>query len=75
MPIVRISSHRYQKQFDCSSFDKANKLTTVKKCVNEVLKYGGPFNARDLYPVSRMDFHTTWVILTIFFCLKNISIN
>jgi len=22
----------------------------VKKCLNEVLKYGGPFNARDLYP-------------------------
>ena len=30
---------------------KANKLTTVKKCLNEVLKYGGPFNPRDLYPV------------------------
>jgi len=28
----------------------ANKLITVKKCLNEVLKYGGPFNARDLYP-------------------------
>ncbi|KAH9479506.1 CUB1 family protein C30C2.08 [Psilocybe cubensis] len=28
----------------------ANKLTTVKKCLNEVLKYGGPFNPRDLYP-------------------------
>jgi len=28
----------------------ANKLSTVKKCLNEVLKYGGPFNARDLYP-------------------------
>jgi NTP pyrophosphatase (non-canonical NTP hydrolase) len=28
----------------------ANKLTTVKKCLNEVLKYGGPFSARDLYP-------------------------
>lgn len=28
----------------------ANKLVTVKKCLNEVLKYGGPFNARDLYP-------------------------
>jgi len=23
----------------------------VKKCLNEVLKYGGPFNPRDLYPV------------------------
>ncbi|RDB23842.1 hypothetical protein Hypma_009056 [Hypsizygus marmoreus] len=28
----------------------ANKLSTVKKCLNEVLKHGGPFNARDLYP-------------------------
>jgi len=28
----------------------ANKLSTVKKCLNEVLKYGGPFSARDLYP-------------------------
>ncbi|QRV88812.1 hypothetical protein RhiJN_16830 [Ceratobasidium sp. AG-Ba] len=28
----------------------ANKLTTVKKCLNEVLKFGGPFNPRDLYP-------------------------
>ncbi|KAF8889353.1 hypothetical protein BD779DRAFT_1521058 [Infundibulicybe gibba] len=28
----------------------ANKLSTVKKCLNEVFKYGGPFNPRDLYP-------------------------
>jgi len=28
----------------------ANKLSTVKKCLNEVYKYGGPFNPRDLYP-------------------------
>ncbi|CAE6513816.1 unnamed protein product [Rhizoctonia solani] len=28
----------------------ANKLSTVKKCLNEVLKFGGPFNPRDLYP-------------------------
>lgn len=28
----------------------ANKLSTVKKCLNEVLKYGGPLTARDLYP-------------------------
>ncbi|KAE9399924.1 hypothetical protein BT96DRAFT_965514 [Gymnopus androsaceus JB14] len=28
----------------------ANKLSTVKKCLNEVLKYGGLFNPRDLYP-------------------------
>lgn len=28
----------------------ANKLSTVKKCLNEVLKYGGPLSARDLYP-------------------------
>ncbi len=25
----------------------------MKKCLNEVLKYGGPFSARDLYPVSQ----------------------
>lgn len=24
----------------------------MKKCLNEVLKYGGPFSARDLYPVG-----------------------
>lgn len=30
---------------------QANKLTTVKKCLNEVLKYGGAFSPRDLYPV------------------------
>ncbi|BEJ12103.1 hypothetical protein CspHIS471_0205630 [Cutaneotrichosporon sp. HIS471] len=28
----------------------ANKLSTIKKCLNEVLKYGGPYSARDLYP-------------------------
>ncbi|OCF33157.1 hypothetical protein I317_02379 [Kwoniella heveanensis CBS 569] len=28
----------------------ANKLSTIKKCLNEVLKYGGPYTARDLYP-------------------------
>ncbi|KAF9778416.1 hypothetical protein BJ322DRAFT_1093002 [Thelephora terrestris] len=28
----------------------ANKLSTVKKCLNEVLKYGGSFSTRDLYP-------------------------
>lgn len=28
----------------------ANKLSTVKKCLKEVLKYGGPLSARDLYP-------------------------
>ncbi|KZV59758.1 hypothetical protein PENSPDRAFT_659937 [Peniophora sp. CONT] len=28
----------------------SNKLSTVKKCLNEVLKYGGPFSPRDLYP-------------------------
>ena len=30
---------------------QANKLSTVKKCLNEVLKYGGPWTPRDLYPV------------------------
>jgi len=28
----------------------ANKLATVRRCLNEVLKFGGPFSARDLYP-------------------------
>jgi len=28
----------------------ANKLSTVKKCLIEVLKYGGPFSPRELYP-------------------------
>ncbi|WVQ64685.1 uncharacterized protein L199_002852 [Kwoniella botswanensis] len=28
----------------------ANKLSTIKKCLNEVLKYGGPYTPRDLYP-------------------------
>jgi hypothetical protein len=23
---------------------------TIKKCLNEVLKYGGPYSPRDLYP-------------------------
>ena len=30
---------------------QANKLSTVKKCLNEVYKHGGPFSPRDLYPV------------------------
>ncbi|KAJ7937596.1 hypothetical protein B0H13DRAFT_2302754 [Mycena leptocephala] len=29
----------------------ANKLSTVKECLNEVLKYGGTLSARDLCPV------------------------
>ncbi|CAD6581645.1 MAG: hypothetical protein TREMPRED_003056 [Tremellales sp. Tagirdzhanova-0007] len=28
----------------------ANKLSTIKKCLTEVLKYGGPYAPRDLYP-------------------------
>ncbi|KAG9312867.1 hypothetical protein JVU11DRAFT_6300 [Chiua virens] len=28
----------------------ANKLSTVKKCLNEVYKHGGPFSPRDLHP-------------------------
>ena len=32
---------------------QANKLSTVKKCLNEVLKYGGPYDPRELYPVCR----------------------
>lgn len=35
---------------DPSSYDQANKLSTIKKCLNEVLKYGGPYSPRDLYP-------------------------
>ena len=34
------------------SSQQANKLSTVKKCLNEVLKCGGSFSVRDLYPVS-----------------------
>ena len=30
----------------------SNKLLTVKKCLNEVLKHGNDFTPRDLYPVS-----------------------
>ena len=30
---------------------QANKIATVKKCLNEIHRYGGPFNPRDLYPV------------------------
>jgi hypothetical protein len=46
MPIV---------SFLCPSFGgeankQANKLSTIKKCLNEVLKYGGPYSPRDLYP-------------------------
>lgn len=28
----------------------ANKLATIRRCLNEVLKFGGPFSQRDLYP-------------------------
>ncbi|GAA6059971.1 hypothetical protein JCM10212_001320 [Sporobolomyces blumeae] len=28
----------------------ANKLTTIKRCLTEVAKQGGPYTARDLYP-------------------------
>ncbi|KAG8805904.1 hypothetical protein FRC17_005276 [Serendipita sp. 399] len=28
----------------------ANKLSTIKKVLNEVLRYGGPFHPRELYP-------------------------
>jgi hypothetical protein len=31
---------------------QANKLSTVKKVLNEVLRYGGPFHPRELYPVG-----------------------
>lgn len=32
------------------SLRQANKLSTIKKCLNEVLKFGGPYTPRDLYP-------------------------
>lgn len=28
----------------------------MKKCLNEVLKYGGPFSSRDLYPVCYLSY-------------------
>jgi hypothetical protein len=49
MPIVRVPLPTYPLRL--TRMNKANKLSTVKKCLNEVLKYGGPFNPRDLYPV------------------------
>ncbi len=49
MPIVSTSFQMIECILCC---EQANKLSTVKKCLNEVLKYGGPFNPRDLYPVS-----------------------
>ena len=54
MPIVRVFSTQSYAVSNCSV--KANKLSTVKKCLNEVLKYGGPFSPRDLYPVR------AWVV-------------
>jgi len=27
-----------------------NKIATIRRCLNEVLKFGGPFSAKDLYP-------------------------
>jgi hypothetical protein len=27
-----------------------NKIATIRRCLNEVLKFGGPFTAKDLYP-------------------------
>ena len=49
MPIVRNAIVR--TLILTHSLSQANKLTTVKKCLNEVLKYGGAFSPRDLYPV------------------------
>lgn len=31
-------------------------MSTIKKCLNEVLKYGGPYSPRDLYPYH-LDLH------------------
>jgi hypothetical protein len=49
MPIVRSQMSTVGKWLIVLC--QANKLSTVKKCLNEVLKYGGPFSPRDLYPV------------------------
>ncbi|KAG8745649.1 hypothetical protein FRC10_007346 [Ceratobasidium sp. 414] len=51
MPIVRPVPHQNRLGHHSRHYSfQANKLTTVKKCLNEVLKFGGPFNPRDLYP-------------------------
>lgn len=47
---------------DSLAYLQANKLSTVKKCLNEVLKYGGPFNARDLYPVRVTHIHSGLIL-------------
>ncbi|KAE8538246.1 hypothetical protein D1P53_005585 [Cryptococcus gattii VGV] len=54
-PHVRIRAHfgrtlTHRKYSHSLSFANANKLSTIKKCLNEVLKYGGPYTPRDLYP-------------------------
>ncbi|KAF8141735.1 hypothetical protein EV363DRAFT_1413059 [Boletus edulis] len=49
MPIVRPSSPTRHFQLK-PPIPQANKLSTVKKCLNEVCKHGGPFSPRDLYP-------------------------
>jgi hypothetical protein len=55
MPIVSLNTFVLsvgRKRLLNADDSQANKLSTVTKCLNEVLKYGGPFSARDLYPVS-----------------------
>lgn len=52
MPIVCDRNYGAPITTEPYSFRQANKLSTVKKCLNEVLKYGGPFSPRDLYPVG-----------------------
>jgi tRNA(Phe) wybutosine-synthesizing methylase Tyw3 len=46
MPIVSFLVSHLQEKLT----NQANKLSTIKKCLNEVLKYGGPYSPRDLYP-------------------------
>lgn len=46
MPIVSFLVSHLQEKLT----SQANKLSTIKKCLNEVLKYGGPYSPRDLYP-------------------------
>src|SRR5277367_2227413 len=48
MPIVRTPLSWFNGSL--TKIPQANKLTTVKKVLNEVLRYGGPFHPRELYP-------------------------
>ena len=67
MPIVCISPFMFLSALHAhiGNHIKANKLSTVKKCLNEVLKYGGPWNPRDLYPVRPLPLASTLFLFII----------